>query len=194
MEDAVRRLLAALGENPDRPGLKKTPTRVAESLLELTRGHREPLEPILEGSVFEDPSEAMVLVKGIPFYSLCEHHLLPFFGKAHVAYVPNGRLMGLSKIPRILDHYARRLQVQERLTEQVADTLTEALKPRGLGVVLEATHLCMVMRGVQKEGSSAATSALRGSFLRDARTRAEFLGLIRSAGGPEDTGWDHRGP
>jgi len=185
MEDAVRRLLAALGEDPDRPGLKRTPVRVAESLLELTRGHREPLEPILEGAVFGDPSEAMVLVKDIPFYSLCEHHLLPFFGKAHVAYVPAGRLMGLSKIPRILDHFARRLQVQERLTEQVADTLHQALRPRGLGVVLEATHLCMVMRGVEKEGSLATTSALRGSFLQDARTRAEFLALIRPAGRSE---------
>jgi GTP cyclohydrolase I len=182
MEDAVRRLLVALGEDPDRSGLRRTPMRVAESLSELTRGHREPLEPILEGAVFEDPSEAMVLVKDIPFYSLCEHHLLPFFGKAHVAYIPAGRLMGLSKIPRILDHYARRLQVQERLTEQVADALTQALRPRGLGVILEATHLCMVMRGVEKEGSSATTSALRGSFLQDARTRAEFLALVRPSG------------
>ena len=128
--------------------------------------------------MFPDPSQALVLVKDIPFYSLCEHHLLPFFGKAHVAYIPDGRLMGLSKVPRILEHFARRLQVQERLTEQVADTIARALRPRGLGVVLEATHLCMVMRGVQKEGSKATTSALRGTFLSDPRARAEFLSLI----------------
>jgi GTP cyclohydrolase I len=179
VEDAVRTILLALGENPQRTGLEKTPARVAESLRELTRGQREPLEPLLEGAVFDDPSQAMVLVKDIPFYSLCEHHLLPFFGKAHVAYVPDGRLIGLSKIPRLLEHFARRLQVQERLTEQVADALNAVLSPRGLGVVLEATHLCMVMRGIQKEGSLAATSALRGSFLQDARTRAEFMTLIR---------------
>jgi GTP cyclohydrolase I len=178
MEDAVRRILEAMGENPQRPGLERTPARVAESLMDLTRGLREPLEPLLAGAVFEDPSEGMVLVRDIPFYSLCEHHLLPFFGKAHVAYVPQGRLIGLSKIPRILEHFARRLQVQERLTEEVADTLDGLLKPTGLGVVLEATHLCMVMRGVQKEGSQAVTSALRGSFLKDPRTRQEFMALV----------------
>lgn len=178
MEDEVRRILIALGEDPDRPGLERTPARVAESLLDLTRGIREPLSDILDRAAFEDPSQALVLVKDIPFYSLCEHHLLPFFGKAHVAYVPAGRLVGLSKIPRIVEHYARRLQVQERLTEQVADTLDAMLKPRGLGVVLEATHLCMVMRGVQKEGSIATTSALRGSFLTDLRTRTEFMVLV----------------
>ena len=177
MRDAIRTILCTLGENPDRPELKRTPERVEESLLDLTRGYREPLDEILDGAIFEDPSQAMVLVRDIPFYSLCEHHLLPFFGRAHVAYIPNGRLMGLSKIPRILEHFARRLQVQERLTEQVAQTLTEALHPRGLGVVLEATHLCMVMRGVQKEGSVATTSALRGNFLADPRARAEFLAL-----------------
>ncbi len=181
MEEAVRTILKALGEDPARPGLEKTPSRVAESLVDLTRGSRESLDTILEGAVFDDPSPAMVLVRDIPFYSQCEHHLLPFFGKAHVAYVPSGRLVGLSKIPRILEHFARRLQVQERLTEQVAETLSALLKPRGLGVVLEATHLCMVMRGVEKEGSVATTSSLRGSFLADARTRAEFMALIRSA-------------
>ena len=138
---------------------------------------REPLEPILAGATFEDPSRAMVLVRDIPFYSLCEHHLLPFFGKAHVAYVPNGKLVGLSKIPRVVEHFARRLQVQERLTEQIAETLMATLKPTGFGVVLEATHLCMVMRGIQKEGSIATTSALRGSFLSDPRARQEFLTL-----------------
>jgi GTP cyclohydrolase IA len=180
MEEAVRTILRALGEDPQRPGLEKTPARVAESLKELTRGSREALDAILEGAVFDDPSPAMVLVRDIPFYSLCEHHLLPFFGRAHVAYVPSGRLVGLSKIPRIVEHFSRRLQVQERLTEQVAETLSDLLRPRGLGVVLEATHLCMVMRGVEKEGSVATTSSLRGSFLADARTRAEFMALIRS--------------
>ena len=184
MKDAVRHILSALGENPDRPELLRTPERVQESLLDLTRGYREPLDSILNGAVFEDPSQAMVLVRDIPFYSLCEHHLLPFFGRAHVAYIPDGRLMGLSKIPRVIEHFARRLQVQERLTEQVAEALSEALRPRGLGVVLEATHLCMVMRGVQKEGSVAATSALRGNFLSDPRARAEFLAL---AGVPNPT-------
>jgi GTP cyclohydrolase I len=178
MENEVRRILIALGEDPDRPGLERTPVRVAESLLDLTRGLREPLSEILDRAAFQDPSRALVLVKDIPFYSLCEHHLLPFFGKAHVAYVPAGRLVGLSKIPRIVEHFARRLQVQERLTEQVADTLDALLEPRGLGVVLEATHLCMVMRGIQKEGSIATTSALRGSFLSDLRTRTEFMVLI----------------
>jgi GTP cyclohydrolase IA len=180
----VRQILLALGENPDRPELLRTPRRVQEALLDLTRGYREPLSDLLEGAVFEDPSQAMVLVRSVPFYSMCEHHLLPFFGKAHVAYIPSGRLMGLSKIPRILEHFARRLQVQERLTEQVADTLQGALRPRGLGVVLEATHLCMVMRGIEKEGSVATTSALRGNFLSDPRARAEFLTL---AGVPNPT-------
>lgn len=184
MRDAVRHILSALGENPDRQELLRTPERVQESLLDLTRGYRESLGSILDGAIFEDPSRAMVLVRDVPFYSLCEHHLLPFFGRAHVAYIPDGRLMGLSKIPRIIDHFARRLQVQERLTEQVAEVLTDALSPRGLGVVLEATHLCMVMRGVQKEGSVATTSALRGNFLSDPRARAEFLAL---AGVPNPT-------
>lgn len=177
MEEAIRVLLRGLGENPARPGLERTPERVVESLLELTRGYREPLDAILKGAVFDDPSQTLVLVRDIHFYSLCEHHLLPFFGKAHVAYVPAGRLVGLSKVPRIVEHFARRLQVQERLGQQVADCLWEALAPRGVGVVLEATHLCMVMRGVQKEGSIATTSSLKGTFLSDARTRTEFLAL-----------------
>jgi len=182
MQKAIRTILQGLGVDPDRPELQKTPDRVAESLLELTRGHRESIEPLLEGATFEDPSRAMVLVRSIPFYSLCEHHLLPFFGKVHVAYVPNGRLIGLSKIPRIIEHFSRMLQVQERLTEQVAETLQHTLSPTGLGVVVEATHLCMVMRGVQKEGSIATTSALRGSFLSDSRARQEFL-ILAGLGG-----------
>lgn len=180
MEDAVRTLLAKIDQDPNRPGLARTPARVAESILDLTRGAREPLAPILKDATFEDPSRNMVIVKDVTFYSLCEHHLLPFFGKAHVAYVPNGRLIGLSKIPRIIEHFARRLQVQERLTEQVADTLSRVLSPCGLGVVMEATHLCMVMRGVRKEGSLVVTSALRGSFLSDAKARGEFMSLIRA--------------
>ncbi len=177
MEEAVRAILAALGEDPRRPGLERTPERVAESLMDLTRGSREPLDDILAGATFEDQSRAMVLVRDTPFYSLCEHHLLPFFGRVHVAYVPNGHVIGLSKIPRVIEHFARRLQVQERMTEEVAQTLWATLKPTGLGVVVEATHLCMVMRGVQKQGSVAVTSALRGSFLSDPRARTEFLTL-----------------
>lgn len=177
MREAIRVILAALGENPDRPGLERTPERVAESLMDLTRGSRESLQEILTGATFEDPSRAMVLVRDTPFYSLCEHHLLPFFGRVHVAYVPNGHVIGLSKIPRVIEHFARRLQVQERMTEEVAQTLWTTLKPTGLGVVVEATHLCMVMRGVQKQGSVAVTSALRGSFLSDPRARTEFLTL-----------------
>lgn len=177
MEDAVRSILRAIGEDPGRAGLERTPQRVAESFLDLTRGYRESLPEILSGAVFESSTRSMVLVKDIPFYSLCEHHLLPFFGKAHVAYVPDGRIVGLSKIPRMLDHFARRLQVQERLGEEVAQCLVEAIQPRGLGILLEATHLCMVMRGVQKEGSRAITSTLKGSFLSDARARSEFMAL-----------------
>lgn len=177
VEDAVRTILRAIGEDPERTGLEKTPSRVAESFLELTRGYRESLPEILSGAVFETKTRSMVLVKDIPFHSLCEHHLLPFFGKAHMAYVPDGRLIGLSKIPRIIDHFAHRLQVQERLGEEAAQCLMEALQPRGLGIVLEATHLCMVMRGVQKEGSRAITSTLKGSFLSDARARSEFMAL-----------------
>lgn len=180
MEDAIRKILQTIDPCPERPELLKTPERIAESLLDLTKGSRESLEDILSGSTFEDPSKTMVLVKDISFFSLCEHHLLPFFGKAHVAYVPDGKIIGLSKIPRVVEHFARRLQVQERLTDQVASALEEVIRPRGLGVVIEATHLCMVMRGVQKVGSVAVTSCLKGSFLRDARTRSEFLSLIHS--------------
>lgn len=177
VEDAVRTILEAIGEDPGREGLGRTPKRVADCFMELTRGYREDLAEILDGAVFGSPTRSMVLVRDIPFYSLCEHHLLPFFGKAHVAYVPDGKLVGLSKVPRVLDHFARRLQVQERLGEEVAQCLVDAVQPRGLGIVLEATHLCMVMRGVQKEGSRATTSTLKGSFLSDARARSEFMAL-----------------
>ncbi len=181
MEDAVRALLDALGEDPGREGLLNTPRRVSDSLRELTRGYRESLAEITEGGVFEDGTRSMVLVRDIPFYSLCEHHMLPFFGKAHVAYLPQGRIIGLSKIPRIVDHFSRRLQVQERLGDEIARTLEEVVQPSGVGVVLEATHLCMVMRGVQKEGSTAMTVALRGAFLSDPAVNSSFLSLARTA-------------
>lgn len=178
MKDAIREILKKIGENPEKPELKETPARVSESLMDLTRGAREDIGDICAGAIFDEPSQAMVLVRDISFYSLCEHHMLPFFGKAHIAYIPNGRIIGLSKLPRIVEHFSRRLQVQERMTQQVAETLQGLIRPEGLGVLIEATHLCMVMRGVQKEGSVAVTSALRGSFLKDERTRLEFLALV----------------
>jgi GTP cyclohydrolase IA len=178
VEESIKEILKKIGENPERPELKETPRRVSESLLELTKGARENIDEICKGAIFDDPSQAMVLVRDISFFSLCEHHLLPFFGKAHIAYIPNGKIIGLSKLARIVEHFSRRLQVQERMTQQVAETLHGLIKPFGLGVLIEATHLCMVMRGVQKEGSVAVTSALRGSFLKDERTRLEFLALV----------------
>jgi GTP cyclohydrolase IA len=178
VEEAIREILKKIGEDPERAELKETPRRVSESLLELTRGARENIDEICKGAIFDDPSQAMVLVRDISFFSLCEHHLLPFFGRAHIAYIPNGKIIGLSKLARIVEHFSRRLQVQERMTQQVAETLHSLIKPYGLGVLIEATHLCMVMRGVQKEGSVAVTSALRGSFLKDERTRLEFLALV----------------
>jgi GTP cyclohydrolase I len=176
----VRQQLALLGEDPDREGLVKTPERVAKAMAFLTRGHEERLEDIVGDAIFNEDHHNMVMVRDIELYSLCEHHLLPFFGKAHVAYIPNGRIVGLSKLPRIVDHFARRLQVQERLTEQVAGAVAEVLEPLGVGVVIEAVHLCMMMRGVEKQNSRAITSALRGVFREDARTRDEFLALAHS--------------
>lgn len=178
MEEHIKAMLKFLDENPNREELKETPRRVKESLLELTRGTKENINDICKGAIFDEPSQAMVLVRDISFYSLCEHHILPFFGKAHIAYIPNGKIIGLSKIPRIVEHFSRRLQVQERMTQQIAETIQMLIKPYGLGVLIEATHLCMVMRGVQNEGSVAVTSALRGNFLKDERTRLEFLALI----------------
>jgi GTP cyclohydrolase I len=173
----VARQLALLGEDPARAGLSRTPERVATSLAWLTRGYARNVRDVVGSAVFEEAHEHMVLVRDIEVYSLCEHHLLPFFGRAHVAYVPDGRILGLSKIPRIVDVFARRLQVQERLTEQVADALMDVLAPRGVGVVIEAQHLCLMMRGVQQQNSSTVTSALRGSFRDDDATREEFLRL-----------------
>jgi GTP cyclohydrolase I len=177
-ERLVREMLVQLGEDPTRDGLRDTPGRVAASLRWLTRGYAMAVEDVIGDAVFDETHENMVLVRDIEIYSLCEHHLLPFFGRAHVAYLPNGRIVGLSKIPRIVEVFARRLQVQERLTDQVADALCSVLKPLGVGVVIEAYHLCMMMRGVEKQNSKTVTSALRGTFRSDGRTREEFLRLV----------------
>ena len=176
----VREQLALLGEDPAREGLLKTPSRVEQAMAFLTRGYSERLSDIVGGAIFNEDHHNMVMVRDIDLYSLCEHHLLPFFGKAHVAYIPNGRIVGLSKLPRIVDHFARRLQMQERLTEQVAAAVESVLAPLGVGVVIEADHLCMMMRGVEKQNSRTITSALRGVFRDDARTRDEFLALAHA--------------
>ncbi len=173
----VREMLAGLGEDPSRQGLLKTPERVEKSLRWLTRGHDMSVEDVIGDAVFDEDHHNMVLVKDIEMYSLCEHHLLPFFGKVHVAYIPDGRIVGLSKLPRIVEVFARRLQVQERLTEQIARAIQEVLRPQGVGVVIEAAHLCMMMRGVEKQSSRTITSAMKGVFLDDLRTREEFLRL-----------------
>ena len=176
-QHSIRRILETLGEDPNREGLRRTPERVEKSLHFLTRGYHTCVADVVGDAVFEERHQSMVLVRDIEVYSLCEHHLLPFFGKAHIAYYPNGRIIGLSKLPRIVDMFARRLQVQERLTDDVADALMDVLKPAGVGVVIEAYHLCMMMRGVEKQNSKTVTSALRGIFLDDAKSRGEFLRL-----------------
>ncbi|MGA8207057.1 MAG: GTP cyclohydrolase I FolE [Candidatus Dormiibacterota bacterium] len=178
-ESAVRRLLTYVGEDPDRAGLRDTPRRVAQSLTFLTSGYQVNVDHILGRAVFEERYDELVLVRDISFYSLCEHHLLPFFGLAHVGYLPQGRIVGLSKLPRLVDAYARRLQVQERMTSEIADALQRHLEPRGVAVVLEADHLCSMMRGVQKPGNRTITSSMTGIFRRDPRTRGEFMSLIR---------------
>jgi GTP cyclohydrolase I len=177
----VRDVLAHVGEDPHREGLRKTPARVESSLEWLTRGYHTCVAEVVNGAVFEEPHDSMILVRDIELYSLCEHHMLPFFGKAHVAYLPKGKIIGLSKIPRVVDVFARRLQVQERLTDQVSDALMEVLEPHGVGVVIEAYHLCMMMRGVEKQHSKTVTSSLRGAFL-DGNTRDEFLRLAHGGG------------
>ncbi|HIK05256.1 MAG TPA: GTP cyclohydrolase I FolE [Trichormus sp. M33_DOE_039] len=179
MVQAVRTLLIGLGENPDREGLLDTPKRVVKALQFLTKGYHESLDELLNGAVFTEDANEMVLIRDIDIFSSCEHHILPIIGRAHVAYIPNGKVIGLSKIARICEMYARRLQVQERLTLQIADALQGLLKPQGVAVVIESTHMCMVMRGVQKPGSWTVTSAMRGVFAEDARTREEFMNLVR---------------
>ncbi len=179
-ERLVRSLLSSLGEDPDREGLKRTPLRVAKAMDFLTSGYHSTVEDVIKGAVFTEDCKEMVVVRGIEFYSLCEHHMLPFFGHAHVGYLPKGKVVGLSKIARVVDVFARRLQVQERLTNQVADALMAALDPHGVAVVMEASHTCMMMRGVQKQNSTTVSSAMRGTFEDDPRTRAEFMGFIRT--------------
>ena len=179
MQELIKKLLAELGEDPDREGLRDTPARVANAYKFLTSGYRADIDQVLNNALFTVDYSEMVIVKDIDFFSLCEHHLLPFFGKCHVAYIPSDRVIGLSKIPRLVDVFARRLQVQERLTNQIADTIRDTINPIGVAVVMEAAHLCMSMRGVEKQNSFAVTSAMLGAFRDNARTRMEFLELIK---------------
>ncbi len=178
MEKLTRELLLRLGEDPTREGLERTPERVAESWRYLTCGYRQTIEEVINGAIFAQDYNEMILCKDIELFSMCEHHLLPFFGRVHVAYIPDGKIIGISKIPRIVDMFARRLQIQERLTQQVAQTLMRELEPIGVGVIIEAKHLCMVMRGVEKQHSEMVTSAMLGEFHDSAETRAEFLKLV----------------
>lgn len=180
VQGLVYKMLKEIGENPDREGLLATPGRVAKAYEFLTSGYTTDVESVLNNAVFSEKYDEMVLVRNIDFYSLCEHHILPFYGKVHVAYIPNGKIIGLSKIPRIVEIFSRRLQVQERMTQEIADTLDKYLQPQGVAVVSEAFHMCMMMRGVEKQNSSATTSAMHGVFKEDARTRGEFLTLISS--------------
>jgi GTP cyclohydrolase I len=179
MQEIIRQLLAELGEDPAREGLRETPARVERAMRFLTSGYRTDVDSVINEALFSVDYNEMVIVRDIDFYSLCEHHLLPFFGKCHIAYLPQGKVIGLSKIPRVVDVFARRLQIQERLTQQIADIIREKIDPLGVAVVMEATHLCMSMRGVEKQNSYAVTSAMLGVFRDDARTRSEFLELIK---------------
>ncbi len=178
MEDAIRQILKTIGENPQREGLKRTPHRVAKAFEFLTNGYKADIDKIINKAIYHEQYDEMVIIKNIDFSSLCEHHLLPFYGKCHVAYIPDGKLIGLSKIPRIVNAFSRRLQIQERLTSQIADCLMKNLKPLGVAVVMEATHMCMVIRGVEKQNSVATTSSMLGDFRNDRSTRMEFLDLI----------------
>ena len=179
MQDEIRKLIAALGEDPNREGLLKTPERVEKSLQFLTRGYRQTLEEVVNGALFEAESDDMVIVRDIEFFSMCEHHMLPFFGKCHVGYIPQKKILGLSKVARIVDMFARRLQIQERMTSQIASALMDILDAEGVGVVIEAQHLCMQMRGVEKQNSVTTTSSMQGSFRASLATRNEFTRLIR---------------
>jgi GTP cyclohydrolase IA len=178
-EDLVQEMLVRLGEDPQREGLVRTPERVRKSLQFLTRGYSEDPEALLKGALFTVTYDEMVIVKDVEMFSLCEHHMLPFFGKVHVAYIPNGKVIGLSKVPRLIELFSRRLQIQERLTTQIAETIQKVIEPQGVGVVIEARHLCMMMRGVEKQHSAAVTSSMLGSFRNEEETRSEFLSLIR---------------
>lgn len=181
VEDYYRDILTFVGEDPDREGLRRTPHRVTEAMKFLTQGYTQDIQTLLNGAIFQEDYQDMVVVKDIEFYSVCEHHILPFFGKAHVGYIPNGRIVGLSKIPRLVDMFSRRLQVQERLTTEIAEAIQEALKPRGVAVVLEGLHMCMMMRGVQKQDSRTVTSHVMGAFRDDRATRQEFMALIQNS-------------
>lgn len=182
VEAMYRDILMFVGEDPDREGLLRTPHRVVEALKFLTRGYEQDVQTLLNGAVFHEDYDDMVVVKDVEFYSLCEHHCLPFFGKAHIGYIPNGRIVGLSKIPRLVDMFSRRLQVQERLTTEIAQALEEALQPRGVAVVLEGAHMCMMMRGVQKQNATMVTSHVMGTFRTDRATRQEFMALVKGNG------------
>jgi len=181
-QDLYREILSRIGEDPTRDGLIRTPERMEKAMAFLTRGYKMDITEVLHAALFDVDYDEMVIVKDVEFFSMCEHHLLPFFGKAHVAYVPNGKVIGLSKIPRLVDVFARRLQVQERLTRQIGDAITEAINPQGVAVILEAQHLCMMMRGVEKQHSSTVTSAMLGVFKTQLQTRNEFLSLVRRTG------------
>ncbi len=179
MEKLIEKILEELGEDPERQGLRKTPARGVETLKFLTKGYSENVEGVLKGALFDVQYDEMVIIRNIEVYSLCEHHLLPFFGKCHVGYLPSSKVIGLSKVTRLVEMFARRLQVQERLTQQIADTLNEQANPQGVGVIIEAQHLCMMMRGVEKQNAKVTTSALLGKFRQDQRSRMEFLNLVR---------------
>lgn len=178
MQDLIKELLKQVGENPERDGLLRTPERVEKSMKFLTQGYTQKIEDVINEAVFEVDANHMIIVRDIEVYSLCEHHMLPFFGKCHIGYIPNGKVLGVSKLARLTDLFARRLQIQERLTNQIAETLMDVLSPEGVGVVMEAKHLCMMMRGVEKQNSNMVTSAMEGSFRQSAKTREEFLRLI----------------
>ena len=180
LNELYRQILQGIGEDPQREGLLQTPERAAKAMRYLTRGYQQTVDEVVNNAIFESENDQMILVKDIELYSLCEHHLLPFIGKCHIAYIPTGKVIGLSKIARIVDMYARRLQIQENLTKQIADTVMDAIQPAGVGVIIEAQHLCMMMRGVEKQNSKMTTSMMLGTFLNHDRTRSEFLRLVKA--------------